>query len=948
MRATLIAALWAGSIIAGPLFTTTNDATWKKWDAIRGTAQADNVVHRDGRSALRLESNGGDAYVISAPVSLKIGRQYELSGWIRTESVTVRDLDRSPIAVGATLSMASMPFDVHSESIAGTRDWTRLAVRFIATRAEDSIALSVANGGAFSGKAWFDGVSIDEASTSGNWPSRAAVKTFGPAYRYPSAGWIYLHIEGAPYERGYQHGRLMAPEIETYIDRCAAQLDSTSRATAWQNGRTAANAMFLRGFDAEILEEMKGIADGAAAAGGKYDGHPIDLVDIVTANTVVELGELASAVRVTPTGLEGLGLKRPNYAGDGGVPHNDRCSAFAATGKATRDGHMVIAHTTWWPLTLAEQTNVLLDIQPKTGHRVLMQSYPGGIESGTDWYQNDAGVVLTETTIEQSPFNVNGTSVAYRARKAIQYGDNVDQVVEYLKTKNNGLYTNEWLIGDGKNDEVAMLELGTNRTRLWRSSRNEWFGGTEGFYWGCNNAKDATVRLEYQPDPKGEPRFVGFSPAPRDIKWLELYDKNKGKIDEQFAFLALRTAPLVSSHAMDAKVANAAMASNLMVWAAFGKPNEREWIPGNRRASGYSGNEGLYPSGYRLFTTAPDEALRSIVAGNERERLARPPQPSPGLKPEDKSRVDETKLWKGWILPASDSDIWLAAGSAAYYRSLSSDDVPRELNRLRAEYRGAALQGDVALSQLRPELRSANWRKIAESKGALLLNVLRSEIGDDRFFNLMKSFFEANTTKHVTTAAFRTEAAKIAGKPLDTLFDRWLNGVGLPSDSGGPAYVAADVMARLGSALIVYGTNADAGANRFAAEQLQKHYLDLFESAVPIRKDFELTEADLQTHDVVFVGRPESNSALAAIAQRIRLNYAGGEFRINGGEHASEYDALVMAAANPLDPKRMVLVLAGNSALQTVKLALASLAGSEYAVYSHGKETAAGFRRSTE
>ena len=69
---------------------------------------------------------------------------------------------------------------------------------------------------------------------------------------------------------------------------------------------------------------------------------------------------------------------------------------------------MVVAHVTWWPLTLAEQTNVMLDIKPEKGHRVLMQSYPGGIESGTDWYQNDAGMVLTETTIRQTPFNRAG------------------------------------------------------------------------------------------------------------------------------------------------------------------------------------------------------------------------------------------------------------------------------------------------------------------------------------------------------------------------------------------------------------------------------------------------------------------------------------------------------------------------------------------------------------
>ena len=137
-------------------------------------------------------------------------------------------------------------------------------------------------------------------------------------------------------------------------------------------------------------------------------------------------------------------------------------------------------------------------------------------------------------------------------------------MVDYLRTNNNGLYTNEWLIGDAKNDEIAMFELGTNRTKLWRSSKNEWFGGTEGFYWGCNNAKDMNVRLDYMPDPKAAPRYVGFSPAPRDMTWQDMYDKYKGAIDEQFAFLAFRSAPLVSVAAMDAKVATAAMANHLM------------------------------------------------------------------------------------------------------------------------------------------------------------------------------------------------------------------------------------------------------------------------------------------------------------------------------------------------------------------------------------------------
>lgn len=36
---------------------------------------------------------------------------------------------------------------------------------------------------------------------------------YGNACRYNIQGWIYVHIEGEPYERGYQHGYLLYAEI---------------------------------------------------------------------------------------------------------------------------------------------------------------------------------------------------------------------------------------------------------------------------------------------------------------------------------------------------------------------------------------------------------------------------------------------------------------------------------------------------------------------------------------------------------------------------------------------------------------------------------------------------------------------------------------------------------------------------------------------------------------
>ena len=895
---------------ATPLFQSSFDKPNQGWTALSGTATLDPKVPHGKSKSLRLEAadSGAGPVVRLAPVALTIGKRYELSGWVLTEGLTVEDPGRSPIAVGAALGMASMPWDVHSVSVGGTQAWTRLSLEFVASRAQDAILLTAGAGGNMRGKAWFEGVCLEEASGEGEWPVREAVQTFGPAYRYPSAGWIYLHIEGAPYERGYQHGHLMAREIPEYLDRCAAELGSSQQ---WDQYRTTANALFLRGFDREILEEMRGIADGASDAGAKWLGRRIDLMDIVVANVTVELGTLEAAVDTTATGLEGLSFDKPVYGGKRDSV-TDHCSAFAATGPATRDGKMVIGHVTWWPLTLAEQTNVMLDIQPAAGHRMLLQSYPGGIESGTDWYQNDAGVVLTETTINQTPFNAQGTPVAFRARLAIQYGGNIDEVVKYLGTRNNGLYTNEWLIGDAKNDEIAMYELGTNKTRLWRSSKNEWFGGTPGFYWGDNNPKDLDIRLENFPDPEGVAEYIPYVPYGRDLTWLNLYQEHRGEIDEEFAFLAFRTAPLVASSTMDAKVATSDMANRMMLWAEIGRPNQREWTPPR---SGYGKNDGLYPAGYALFHAEEPESLRTAIRENESARLAGNAEAD--RKPPAKAASLKDRLWKGWVLPASGADTWFVAGSAGYYRILESDDVEDRLNAQRATYRRLKLGAQDARTRF----------QLDQARGVLFLDSLRRKMGDDAFLKLMREYFAANATKAVTAQSFLDKAgAKFEfTEPAD-----------------GPAYLVSDISYRLASAAIVYGTVREAGANRYAAEQMRERFLNQYESQVPIYKDFEVSDDLLRHRDVVFIGRPEANSALAAWAARLGLTSRGASFRIDGETHASEREALVYAASNPLDASHMALTVAGNDALRTVKAARLD-APAEYVLLDDGNPQRSGF-----
>jgi hypothetical protein len=349
-------------------------------------------------------------------------------------------------------------------------------------------------------------------------PDPLSVQRYGPAYRYPQAGWIVLHIEGEPYERGYQHGRLLAPEIAAAVHNAAMQMSPKAPTEGWRSTRSLVNALFLRRYAKEYLEEMRGIADGASAAGARFENRPIDLVDIVAYNCWPEIETLDGALEATPTGLEGMRFPHAQPRAQP-APKPMHCSAFAATGPATRDGKVVFGHITMFSLYASYFYNVWLDVQPAKGHRVFMQSYPGGIQSGMDYYYNDAGLLVCETTIAQTRFAIDGLSLASRIREALQYADSIDQAVAILEKGNNGLYTNEWLLADVKTNEIAMFELGTHKTRLWRSSKNEWFGDTPGFYWGCNNTKDLQVRLETVSTSPSARKRSRRRPSPRIIRW---------------------------------------------------------------------------------------------------------------------------------------------------------------------------------------------------------------------------------------------------------------------------------------------------------------------------------------------------------------------------------------------------------------------------------------------
>ena len=119
----------------------------------------------------------------------------------------------------------------------------------------------------------------------------------------------------------------------------------------------------------------------------------------------------------------------------------------------------------------------------------------------------------------------------------------------------------------------------------------------------------------------------------------------------------------------------------------------------------------------------------------------------------------------------------------------------------------------------------------------------------------------------------------------------------------------------------------------------RSRFRDQSQREVPIYKDFEVADALLAHKDVIFVGRPETNSALTAWLGKIGLDYQAAAFRIEGKTYASERNALVYAAKNPLDEAHMVLVYAGNSSLAMAQSLNATSADAAWIVLESGKPT---------
>jgi outer membrane protein assembly factor BamB len=410
---------------------------------------------------------------------------------------------------------------------------------------------------------------------------------YDKGYRYNIQGWVYIHIEGEPYERGFQYGYLASAEISDLLQRwinhefnrveILNRFKFKNPEKLWSIFRTKAKNNFLKYVPNEYLEELEGLTDGLKSKEVKIFNRIVEFDDILTYQFIqdIEYSSFRYPFRRFHPIRRFLFTIKQIITKNTDDYLSGHCTAFIATGDATKNGEIVVAHSTIFSEYIAERCNIILDVQPTQGNRFLMACPPGSIWSQEDWYQNEKGIILTETELTpQGPWKKRGIPKGVRSRSAIQYSDSIDDVLNILIEENNGLIPNEWLIGDTKTGEIASIELALFNKPIKRTFN--------GFYWSCNLAHDKRVSRELSVFPKIINLILKLNPnilpGDRAEKFFELEEQYYGQIDTNNAKKIMSTHPIYVD-TTDCKITSSKQMKHMGLFAFIGRPDGEQWNP---------------------------------------------------------------------------------------------------------------------------------------------------------------------------------------------------------------------------------------------------------------------------------------------------------------------------------------------------------------------------------
>jgi hypothetical protein len=311
--------------------------------------------------------------------------------------------------------------------------------------------------------------------------------------RYEKDGWICIDIHGSPYERGYTIGYLLSKEIKDVMRMLDFLLMNTYGLPRLFFSDVISE-LFRKQIKERFMElyiEMEGIVEGIKGNDRvQRDKDKVTLDDIIMWNCFLMIDSMFSSIRDLL--MKNAKLKKKyGHLYDKKAFINkprmiERCSAFIAVGDYTKDGKIVCSHNSFSSFLDTQYSNIIMYVYPDKGNSFVMQTSPGWVWSGTDFYISSNGFICTETTIGAFTNFKLLDPIFCRIRKAVQYSKTLDDYSKILVERNGGDYANAWLIGDINTNTIMRIELGFKFVNIEKK--------TNGYFIGYNTAEDPRIR----------------------------------------------------------------------------------------------------------------------------------------------------------------------------------------------------------------------------------------------------------------------------------------------------------------------------------------------------------------------------------------------------------------------------------------------------------------------
>jgi aminopeptidase N len=136
-------------------------------------------------------------------------------------------------------------------------------------------------------------------------------------------------------------------------------------------------------------------------------------------------------------------------------------------------------------------------------------------------------------------------------------------------------------------------------------------------------------------------------------------------------------------------------------------------------------------------------------------------------------------------------EIWLNEGFASYAEWLWSEEQGEGTAQEIFDYLYATSPDDVWTVAPAAPGPSEIFSNSVYDRGAMTLHQLRTTIGDQDFFALLRTWVAEHKYADGNTAEFIALAEKVSGQQLDELFDAWLYTPSKPAVAGAAALARA-------------------------------------------------------------------------------------------------------------------------------------------------------------